>query len=196
MRSDADRLTVYLISYCQMTIAQIVHDNEVRSNTTFRASSESDRPTEILWLHRRRDPWEGKYLSIVSITVLFEASEKFISVKSFPSSSIAILSSSSLEFFNLTWIIWQLMRIWQVMDKCIRTGVSTTERTLPGRLGLRRRAPILYRRLMRGFVFSRLLAHLYSTYTPSFSRLPHPTLRLLGVLFVSPEYQQICEVMN
>ena len=46
------------------------------------------------------------------------------------------------------------MKIWQVMDECIRTGVSTTERTLPGRLNLRRRAPMLYQRLMRGYVAS------------------------------------------
>jgi len=45
----------------------------------------------------------------------------------------------------------KLMRIWAVMDDCIRSGVHTRETTLPGRLGLRRRAPILYRRLMRGF---------------------------------------------
>lgn len=45
----------------------------------------------------------------------------------------------------------QISRIWQVMDDCIRTGVSAKESTLPGRLGLRRRAPMLYRRLMRGF---------------------------------------------
>ncbi|PPQ65757.1 hypothetical protein CVT26_000358 [Gymnopilus dilepis] len=45
----------------------------------------------------------------------------------------------------------KILRIWQVMDDCIRTGVSTSERTLPGRLGLRRRAPMLYKRLMRGF---------------------------------------------
>jgi len=45
----------------------------------------------------------------------------------------------------------QLMRIWEVMDECIRTGVSTTEKVLPGRLGLRRRAPMLYQKLMRGF---------------------------------------------
>ncbi|KAF9048282.1 L-serine ammonia-lyase [Hymenopellis radicata] len=45
----------------------------------------------------------------------------------------------------------KIFRIWQVMDDCIRTGVSAKERTLPGRLGLRRRAPMLYRRLMRGF---------------------------------------------
>ncbi|KAF7356793.1 L-serine ammonia-lyase [Mycena venus] len=45
----------------------------------------------------------------------------------------------------------KIMRIWGVMDECIRTGVSSTETTLPGRLRLRRRAPMLYRRLMRGF---------------------------------------------
>ena len=44
----------------------------------------------------------------------------------------------------------QLMRIWEVMDDCIRAGVSSAEEKLPGRLGLRRRAPMLYRRLMRG----------------------------------------------
>lgn len=38
------------------------------------------------------------------------------------------------------------------MDDCIRSGVSTAEKTLPGRLGLRRRAPMLYKRLMRGSV--------------------------------------------
>ena len=37
------------------------------------------------------------------------------------------------------------------MDECIRTGVSTSETTLPGRLQLQRRAPLLYRKLMRGF---------------------------------------------
>ncbi|KAJ7257865.1 L-serine ammonia-lyase [Mycena haematopus] len=45
----------------------------------------------------------------------------------------------------------KIMRIWGVMDDCIRAGVSSTETTLPGRLRLRRRAPMLYRRLMRGF---------------------------------------------
>ncbi|TFY72303.1 hypothetical protein EVG20_g708 [Dentipellis fragilis] len=45
----------------------------------------------------------------------------------------------------------KLTRIWRVMDDCIRSGVATTETTLPGRLRLRRRAPMLYRRLMRGF---------------------------------------------
>ena len=37
------------------------------------------------------------------------------------------------------------------MDDCIRSGVHAPDSALPGRLGLRRRAPMLYRRLMRGF---------------------------------------------
>ncbi|KAJ6504812.1 L-serine ammonia-lyase [Mycena vitilis] len=45
----------------------------------------------------------------------------------------------------------KIQRLWSVMDECIRNGVSSTETTLPGRLQLRRRAPMLYRRLMRGF---------------------------------------------
>ncbi|KAF5369230.1 hypothetical protein D9757_010038 [Collybiopsis confluens] len=45
----------------------------------------------------------------------------------------------------------KISNIWSVMDECIQTGVTSSVPTLPGRLGLRRRAPILYRRLMRGF---------------------------------------------
>ncbi|KAH8093733.1 L-serine ammonia-lyase [Cristinia sonorae] len=48
-------------------------------------------------------------------------------------------------------ITHKLRRIWSVMDDCIRMGVTSAEDKLPGRLGLRRRAPMLYRRLMRGF---------------------------------------------
>ncbi|KAE8212726.1 hypothetical protein CF327_g3653 [Tilletia walkeri] len=45
----------------------------------------------------------------------------------------------------------KLFRIWEVMDGCIRAGVHSTETHLPGSLRLKRRAPGLYRRLMRGF---------------------------------------------
>ncbi|KNZ76156.1 L-serine dehydratase tdcG [Termitomyces sp. J132] len=47
-------------------------------------------------------------------------------------------------------IYTKIMKIWSVMDECIHTGVTTSETTLPGRLGLRRRAPNLYKRLLRG----------------------------------------------
>lgn len=44
----------------------------------------------------------------------------------------------------------KLLRIWKTMDNCIREGVQSTEKVLPGSLGLQRRAPGLYRRLTRG----------------------------------------------
>ncbi|KLO17934.1 L-serine ammonia-lyase [Schizopora paradoxa] len=62
-----------------------------------------------------------------------------------------IVYDNERHFFSHDDINSKLMRIWAVMDECIRSGVSTTETTLPGRLNLRRRAPLLYRRLMRGF---------------------------------------------
>lgn len=44
-----------------------------------------------------------------------------------------------------------LLRLWQVMDECIRNGVTSTDKTLPGGLEVRRRAPGLYKRLQQGF---------------------------------------------
>lgn len=43
------------------------------------------------------------------------------------------------------------LSLWAVMDRCIKEGVSHHEELLPGSLKLRRRAPGLYKRLMRGF---------------------------------------------
>lgn len=37
------------------------------------------------------------------------------------------------------------------MDGCIRNGVTSTEKTLPGGMNVKRRAPGLYRRLQKGF---------------------------------------------
>jgi hypothetical protein len=54
------------------------------------------------------------------------------------------------------------------MDECIRTGVSSTERTLPGRLNLRRRAPMLYQRLMRGSVTPPTIAFAADPWTGRF----------------------------
>lgn len=66
--------------------------------------------------------------------------------------TIAQIVHDNEKFYGYTneEIYSKIMKIWSVMDQCIHTGVSTSETTLPGRLGLRRRAPILYRRLMRG----------------------------------------------
>ncbi|KDN52980.1 L-serine ammonia-lyase [Tilletiaria anomala UBC 951] len=45
----------------------------------------------------------------------------------------------------------KLFRIWHVMDNCIREGTHAPEGVLPGGLNLKRRAPRLYRGLLRGF---------------------------------------------
>ncbi|ORX37449.1 serine dehydratase alpha chain-domain-containing protein [Kockovaella imperatae] len=46
------------------------------------------------------------------------------------------------------------MKLWDVMDECIRNGVTSTEEHLPGGLNVRRRAPGLYKRLQKGFYSS------------------------------------------
>jgi L-serine dehydratase len=50
-----------------------------------------------------------------------------------------------------------LMRIWQVMQNCVRRGFDA-QGLLPGVLGVRRRAPKLYRQLMSGDPSSPMLA--------------------------------------
>ncbi|KAI5999500.1 serine dehydratase alpha chain-domain-containing protein [Pisolithus albus] len=83
----------------------------------------------------------------------FDSGNSLLAITRKHNMTIAQIVHDNERYFGLSEqdIHDKLMRIWAVMDDCIRTGVSTTERTLPGRLKLRRRAPILYRRLMRGF---------------------------------------------
>ncbi|KIS71599.1 uncharacterized protein UMAG_00042 [Mycosarcoma maydis] len=56
---------------------------------------------------------------------------------------------------ELTWnppevVHEKLVKIWTTMDECIRAGVENEEKILPGPLAVRRRAPQLYARLLRG----------------------------------------------
>ncbi|TXT10642.1 hypothetical protein VHUM_02147 [Vanrija humicola] len=44
-----------------------------------------------------------------------------------------------------------LMALWETMDGCIRNGVTSSDKHLPGGLNVRRRAPGLYKRLQQGF---------------------------------------------
>ncbi|TFK39348.1 serine dehydratase alpha chain-domain-containing protein [Crucibulum laeve] len=83
----------------------------------------------------------------------FESGNSLLALTKKHNMTIAQIVHDNEKYFGYTDedIHEKLMRIWEVMDECIRTGVSTTEKTLPGRLQLRRRAPMLYRRLMRGF---------------------------------------------
>ncbi|KAH7913073.1 serine dehydratase alpha chain-domain-containing protein [Hygrophoropsis aurantiaca] len=83
----------------------------------------------------------------------FESGNSLLALTKKHNLTIAQIVHDNERYFGLSEveIHQKLMRIWSVMDECIRTGVTTAEQTLPGRLGLRRRAPMLYRRLMRGF---------------------------------------------
>ncbi|KAG8788445.1 hypothetical protein FRC19_004478 [Serendipita sp. 401] len=83
---------------------------------------------------------------------LFKSGDTLLAMSKKHNMTIAqLVYDNELYYLTEEQIHAKLMRIWQVMDECIRTGVSTSEKVLPGRLGLRRRAPLLYQRLMRGF---------------------------------------------
>ncbi|GAB1518221.1 hypothetical protein RhiTH_001280 [Rhizoctonia solani] len=62
-----------------------------------------------------------------------------------------LVYDNELHYLTPVEIRKKILKIWATMDECIRNGVSSVETELPGRLRLRRRAPMLYKRLMRGF---------------------------------------------
>ncbi|KAJ3106355.1 hypothetical protein HDU96_008246 [Phlyctochytrium bullatum] len=45
----------------------------------------------------------------------------------------------------------RVLNIWHVMDQSIRSGINSTDEQLPGPLKVKRRAPMLHRKLMTGF---------------------------------------------
>ena len=61
-----------------------------------------------------------------------------------------IVYENELTWYTPEEIDEKIMRIWSVMDEGIRAGVHSTQEVLPGSLQMKRRAPKLYRRLMRG----------------------------------------------
>ncbi|WFC94014.1 hypothetical protein MBRA1_000641 [Malassezia brasiliensis] len=72
-----------------------------------------------------------------------------------------IVYENELTWYTPEEIDAKLMRIWSVMDEGIRAGVHSTQEVLPGSLRMRRRAPKLYARLMRGlYMGPRRLGHM------------------------------------
>ncbi|CAE6455060.1 unnamed protein product [Rhizoctonia solani] len=55
-----------------------------------------------------------------------------------------LVYDNELHYLTPVEIRKKILKIWTTMDECIRTGVSSTEPELPGRLRLRRRAPMLF----------------------------------------------------
>ncbi|KAG8878551.1 hypothetical protein FRB98_006091 [Tulasnella sp. 332] len=83
---------------------------------------------------------------------LFHSSESLLALTQKHNKTIAqIVYDNERHYLTPTQIRENIQKIWGVMDECIRTGVSTTETVLPGRMQVARRAPNLYKRLMRGF---------------------------------------------
>ena len=66
-----------------------------------------------------------------------------------------IVWENELSYMSAQEVSDGLLRIWHVMDGCIRDGVSSSEERLPGRLRVRRRASGLYKRLFKGALISR-----------------------------------------
>lgn len=67
------------------------------------------------------------------------------------------LSISQLVYLNeLQWrrdedVKARTLAIWRVMESSIENGIKSTAEYLPGTLGVKRRAPMLYKKLMSGF---------------------------------------------
>ncbi|KAG8903911.1 hypothetical protein FRB99_002568 [Tulasnella sp. 403] len=82
---------------------------------------------------------------------LFHSAESLLALTEKHNKTIAqLVYDNERHYLTPVEIREKIRRIWSVMDECIRTGVSTHETILPGRMQIRRRAPMLYKRLMRG----------------------------------------------
>ncbi|CAH7670590.1 serine dehydratase alpha chain-domain-containing protein [Phakopsora pachyrhizi] len=78
-----------------------------------------------------------------------------------------VVFNNERQFYTPEEIKEKVMKIYRVMDESIKQGVCSEEETLPGRLGVKRRARNLYRRLHRGFFPS--LSDVSSKQPPSLS---------------------------
>ncbi|KAG8894721.1 hypothetical protein FRC01_012794, partial [Tulasnella sp. 417] len=98
------------------------------------------------------DTVKSKSAGIAQPPYLFHSSESLLAMTEKHNKTIAqLVYDNELHYLSPAEIRERIQKIWGVMDECIRTGVSTHETVLPGRMQVRRKAPMLYKRLMRGF---------------------------------------------
>ncbi|KAJ1876805.1 hypothetical protein LPJ57_004286 [Coemansia sp. RSA 486] len=106
------------------------------------------------------------------------------------------LSIAEVVFLNeLQWrsreeVIDSAFRIWGVMDDSIRRGCLSTERKLPGRLNVHRRAPNLYQNLMRGIYGSSEKGSLSSPQAPALSDGPSSAENTLSTAATAASEQE------
>lgn len=78
----------------------------------------------------------------------FGTANELLELCSIHGKSIAELTwENEIEWRDPEEIRSELLRIWQVMQDCVQSGIERTETTLPGGLQVARRAPKLYKQL-------------------------------------------------
>ncbi|KAI8333369.1 serine dehydratase alpha chain-domain-containing protein [Chlamydoabsidia padenii] len=95
---------------------------------------------------------ERKEQDIAVVSLPFRNAEELIAVCKRENMTIAqVVYENELKWSTPAEIREKLLRIWNTMDDSIRNGVmADTEERLPGGLNVRRRAPGLYRKLLKG----------------------------------------------
>ncbi|KAI8099102.1 L-serine ammonia-lyase [Halteromyces radiatus] len=95
---------------------------------------------------------ERKEQDIAVVSLPFRNAEELIAVCKRENMTIAqVVYENELKWSTPAEIREKLLRIWNTMDDSIRNGVmASTEERLPGGLNVRRRAPGLYQKLLKG----------------------------------------------
>ncbi|KAJ3072657.1 hypothetical protein HDU98_003180 [Podochytrium sp. JEL0797] len=82
----------------------------------------------------------------------FNCGETLLQVCKSEQMSIAeVVFRNELQWRDAEDVKHRAMGLWSVMDQSISNGISSRDEYLPGRLMVKRRAPVLYNRLMKGF---------------------------------------------
>ncbi|KAI8069718.1 serine dehydratase alpha chain-domain-containing protein [Gongronella butleri] len=119
---------------------------------------------------------ERKDQDIAVVSLPFRNAEELIAVCKRENMSIAqVVYENELKWHTPLEIKEKLLRIWNTMDESIRNGVMATEERLPGGLNVRRRAPGLYQKLLKG-----LYGPVATTSGYRDSQLALPTSELAG----------------
>ncbi|KAI8331767.1 L-serine ammonia-lyase [Chlamydoabsidia padenii] len=99
------------------------------------------------------DVAERKEQDVAVVSLPFRNAEELVAVCNRENMTIAqVVYENELKWSTPAEIKEKLLRIWNTMDESIRNGVmaNTEEDRLPGGLNIRRRAPRLYQKLLKG----------------------------------------------
>ncbi|KAI8615055.1 serine dehydratase alpha chain-domain-containing protein [Chytriomyces sp. MP71] len=90
--------------------------------------------------------------SHLSTMLPFKDSKSLMEICENQSMTIAeVVFQNELQWRSPEEVKKRTMAIWNVMDQSIMNGISSNEEYLPGKLKVKRRAPVLYKQLMKGF---------------------------------------------